>query len=95
MRFAIMLILGASAVSASAQTANTAREAPMPASVRDMSLKGDPQQIICRHEDVVGSRLGGRRVCRSRAEWADAQLENRFQIDKMQKLTLSAPLVGP
>jgi hypothetical protein len=44
----------------------------------------DPNQVICEKQEVVGSRLATRRVCHTRAQWADLKLEDRQAIDKMQ-----------
>jgi len=44
----------------------------------------DPNQIICEKQEVVGSRLATRRVCRTRAEWADLRLQDRQEIERIQ-----------
>ena len=44
----------------------------------------DPNQVICEKQEVVGSRLATRRVCKTRAEWADARLQDRQDLEKVQ-----------
>ena len=46
--------------------------------------RGDPNQIICVSETVTGSRLGTRRVCRTRAEWAEHRAQTRTVIERVQ-----------
>ena len=44
----------------------------------------DPNQVICEKQEVIGSRLATRRICKTRAEWADSRLQDRQEIEKMQ-----------
>ena len=44
----------------------------------------NPNEKICQTQEETGSRLGKRRVCKTRAEWADFQLQERQQIEKIQ-----------
>ncbi|HZZ90371.1 MAG TPA: hypothetical protein VFE13_18725 [Caulobacteraceae bacterium] len=46
------------------------------------------EQVICRHEDVTGSRLEGRRVCHTRAEWGQIKLES---LEKLKLLGAGPP----
>ncbi len=49
---------------------------------------GDPDQIICRRQEVTGSRLPGPKECHTRAEWAQMKANGYDQLQ-----TLGAP--GP
>ena len=40
-----------------------------PAVVADAGPTSGPNRIICRHEDPVGSRLMGRKLCMKAIEW--------------------------
>lgn len=51
----------------------------------------DPNEVICRKEEVLGSRLQSRKVCMTRAEWADALRENRGNVERAQ---VQRPLNG-
>ncbi len=44
----------------------------------------DPNERICENQTVVGSRLAARRVCATRAEWAEKRRLDRESIDKTQ-----------
>ena len=44
----------------------------------------DPNEIVCISERVTGSRLSTRRVCRTRAEWAEHRAETRKVVEKVQ-----------
>ena len=44
----------------------------------------DPNKVICEKQEVVGSRLATRRVCMTRAQWADLRRQDRQEIDKVQ-----------
>ena len=67
-------------MSAPAIAADTAPPASRPASQK----AADPNEIICEKQEVVGSRLATRRVCRTRAEWADLRLQDRQEIERVQ-----------
>jgi cytochrome c5 len=49
---------------------------------------GDPNQIICKREEVTGSRLEGAKECHSRAEWAQIKATG---YDKLQMLGAPGP----
>ena len=42
------------------------------------------EPLICQKQEVVGSRLASRRVCKTRAEWADMQLQDRQGVERVQ-----------
>jgi len=44
----------------------------------------DPNQVVCENEEVLGSRLATRRVCMTRAQWAERQRDARATIDRSQ-----------
>jgi len=44
----------------------------------------DPNRIICEKQEILGSRLGSKRVCMTAAEWAVKRREDRQMIDKSQ-----------
>lgn len=54
--------------------------APQPSGARNQ----DPNEVICEKQKVIGSRLAVKRVCRTRAEWADLRLQDRQEIEKIQ-----------
>jgi invasion protein IalB len=68
------------AIPAAAQTSTTT--GPAPAAASDKAE--DPNKMICEKQEVIGSRLGTRRVCRTRAQWADLQLQDRQEVERVQ-----------
>jgi hypothetical protein len=67
-----------SAVAAYAQAPSDAPE------TKRVTVNGDPDQIICRSETQIGSRLRSNRTCRTRAEWAQLQEDQRRVVEKVQ-----------
>jgi hypothetical protein len=45
----------------------------------------DPNRVICEREEVIGSRLGGKKICRTAAEWEAARQQARDEIDDWQR----------
>lgn len=87
MRVASIVIAGtllcASAAAVAGQTPTSTPEAPAPtAQAKDKAA--DPNKIICEKQEVLGSRLAVRRVCMTRAQWADLRSQDRQEIDKVQ-----------
>lgn len=82
---ALALILTALAASAAfaqpppPQPAVAQRSAPSHANARF-----DPNQIICRSEPAVGSRLRGNLRCATRAQWAESFRLERQYVEKAQ-----------
>jgi hypothetical protein len=46
----------------------------------------DPNEKVCETLTIVGSRLATRRVCATRAEWAEKRKLDREEIEKAQML---------
>ena len=46
--------------------------------------EADQNQIVCRSETDIGSRVSRRRVCRTRAEWKQLQAASRDTVDRVQ-----------
>lgn len=44
----------------------------------------DPNQIVCRTQQRIGSRLDRNRVCRTRAEWAQIREQERQVVERVQ-----------
>lgn len=61
-----------------AQAAAPAARAPAQATAPD------PNEVICEKQEVLGSRLAKRKVCHTRAEWADLKLQDRQDLDRAQ-----------
>lgn len=44
----------------------------------------DPNEVVCEKQPVAGSRLATKRVCMTRAQWADLKSQDRQEIEKAQ-----------
>ena len=53
----------------------------------------DPNKKICRAETDIGTRLGGKLICRTAAEWAQVRAEARRTVERIQdnKPTICTP----
>jgi hypothetical protein len=51
----------------------------------------DKDQVVCKRESVIGSRVQKRRICLTRAEWAKLEIGTRDGMaDYLQKSTSGA-----
>ena len=50
---------------------------------RDVDSK-DPNKVICRTEEVIGSRLASKRTCMTSQQWEDMRREQRTTVDRIQ-----------
>lgn len=53
-----------------------------PPSPAKSKASDDADKVVCRREEVTGSRLQGHKVCRTKSEWATQQLEARQALDR-------------
>lgn len=51
----------------------------------DRTAGKDQNQVICEFQAELGSRLKGRKVCATRAEWAERRREHRKEVDQQQR----------
>ncbi len=58
--------------------------AAAPAPSPSQTAAGKLNEVVCQKQEVIGSRLGTKRICKTRAEWAADQLNDRQLIDKLQ-----------
>ena len=45
----------------------------------------DPNRIICRSEEEIGSRLQTQRTCMTAMQWADVEREQRRTVERVQQ----------
>lgn len=65
-----------------AQTPAATPAAPAPAASKPAS---DPdQKMICKTEESTGSRLGGHKVCMTKAQWAEQSKDAKENLSKVQ-----------
>lgn len=73
------------AVGASAPALAQSHEMPAtPAASTDKAQTDYLNERICRTEEVTGSRLAKKKVCKTRSQWADQQLQDRQEIERVQ-----------
>jgi len=41
-------------------------------------------EIVCQKQEETGSRLAKKKICMTRAEWADRQLQDRQELERAQ-----------
>lgn len=44
----------------------------------------DPNKVICKRETQIGTLVGGRKVCRTRAEWSVERNNAQRETERMQ-----------
>ena len=58
-----------------------------PSAAGSAAAQSDPmQRVICEKQNIVGSRLAVKKVCKTRAQWDDERLQTRQEIDKQQTM---------
>jgi hypothetical protein len=75
------------AVSAFGFAAAASAQTPAPAPATSTAEKAQADYLnerICRTEELTGSRLAKKKVCKTRSQWADQQLQDRQEIERVQ-----------
>ena len=80
---ACALAAAAAGLLASAPAAAQTAAAAAPAAT-DQKAADNPNEVVCERQTITGSRLGSRRVCMTRAQWADLRLQDRQETEKVQ-----------
>ena len=62
-----------------------AATAPAETVVAPAANAADPSEKICENMAQIGSRLAKRRVCATRAEWAERRLQDRRDAEAIQR----------
>jgi len=65
--------------------ASIAAAEPDQQSSPDARPKLDPNQRICEDVTQVGSRLSTKRICATRAQWAEMRKQDRESVDNAQR----------
>lgn len=48
--------------------------------------KGDPSEIVCEKITAIGSRVATKRVCATRAEWAEKRRLDQETVEQAQRM---------
>ena len=84
----VMFVAAAAALAATAAFAQAGQQPPPPPQ-RSAPAGGvndglDPNEMICRSQATVGSRLARQRVCATRQQWLDQARADRNLTEKAQ-----------
>ncbi len=44
----------------------------------------DPNEVVCEKQKELGSRVATKRICMTRAEWAEQRRQDRMDLEKTQ-----------
>jgi invasion protein IalB len=83
-QLSIVLML---AIAAPASAQNSGQT---PASASTPKVK-DPNRIICEKQEEIGSRLGGKKVCKTALEWQEERREQRNDVERVQQTINQTP----
>jgi len=78
------VILISSAALAAPVNAQTAPADPASTSAPTGTLK-NPNRMICEKQEELGSRLGGKKICKTAQEWQEWRQQNRDQLETWQR----------
>ena len=57
---------------------------PAGAQASDAKKAKDPNEVVCEKQKEIGSRVAVKRICMTRAEWAERRRIDRSEIEKAQ-----------
>lgn len=77
-----LTIVGTCIALAAPAAAQTSAPAPAPSAQQKAK---DPTRMICEKQEELGSRLGGKKVCKTAAEWQEWRQQNRDQLEEWQR----------
>src|SRR4051812_38244204 len=80
--FKIAAIVTAAVIVAAPAAAQNS--APLPGAPAATSKAKDPNRVICERQEEIGSRLGGKKVCKTAAEWQLEREQNRQTLEGVQ-----------
>lgn len=83
-RLAIIGLLSAAWINSSDALAQTASKSPT-----------DPNAKVCETVSQLGSRLSKKKVCATRAEWAEMKRQDREVIDQVQRAAQIGCSISP
>lgn len=87
-RTAIFLAL-ATIVATPAAAQITFEDTAQPTQAAPGSKLKDPNKMICERQETMGSRLGGKKVCKTAAEWQEERAQQRRTVEDTQRQATS------
>jgi hypothetical protein len=52
------------------------------------------ERLVCRSQERIGSRLGGKRICYTKARWAEIETDSMSAVRDFQQQRSSSPTNG-
>ncbi len=80
-----LLTIGAFAIVAPAAAQSTIDPQPAPAT----TAKSDSDKLVCKKQEEVGSRLGGKKVCMTKKQWDEQSRLSREDTERLQQNSAS------
>ncbi len=79
-----LIVFGAALAISQTSIAQTATPSQSQPSAIAQTAGPDMNEVVCERQEVTGSRLARKKVCMTRAEWADLRLQDRQATEKVQ-----------
>lgn len=77
-----LALLTVASIAAAVPAASFAQaQAPQP---QQRPAAGDPDEVICEKQEVIGSRIATKRICLKRWEWAERRQADRSAVERTQ-----------
>ncbi|MGN6058396.1 MAG: hypothetical protein ACTHOI_07410 [Sphingomicrobium sp.] len=77
----IVIVAATFAIAAPVGAQTPPAQTPAPAASKDK----DPNRLICERQEEIGSRLGGKKVCHTAAQWDELRKSSRQQVEDWQR----------
>lgn len=57
---------------------------PAPTAPAAQTEEGETNKVVCRRVEAIGTRLGSKKVCRTKAQWDQEAAANRQDLERSQ-----------
>lgn len=85
MRYAPAIVCAIAIAGCATATAAQPAGGVATASAPTVPAKPGSARVVCEEEDTLGSRLGGHRVCHTKAEWEQIRRDQGDQLDRQER----------
>ncbi len=86
MKLHVYLLLTVSALASLSAVPASAQQTQAPSNQNSAKKMLDPNEVVCEKQEVLGSRLATKRVCMTRAEWAELRHQDRQDLERVQTM---------
>jgi invasion protein IalB len=86
MKLHACVFLTVSALAALSTVPAAAQQRQAPSNPNGAKKILDPNEVVCEKQEVLGSRLATKRVCMTRAEWAELRHQDRQDLERVQTM---------